>query len=316
MKVIMVMFDSLNRYMLPPYGCNWTHTPNFARLAQRSLTFDKSYVCSMPCMPARRDLHTGRSNFLHRAWGPLEPFDDSVPQMLRDAGIYTHLVTDHYHYFEDGGATYHNRYNTWEFMRGQEGDPWIGQVSDPAPVDGLGRNGHSDKLTRQDSINRSFMGEECLQPQPQTFRAGLDFVRRNHQEDNWFLQIETFDPHEPFFSHRKYKDLYPHTYAGPRFDWPAYRAVEETPEQVEHGRYEYAALLSMCDAYLGDVLDVMDEKNMWHDTMLVVWTDHGFLLGEHDFWAKLRTPFMKKLRIHRSGYGIRVAAKVANGARL
>ena len=66
MKAIMVMFDSLNRLMLPPYGCDWVHAPNFQRLAERSATFENSYVCSMPCMPARRDLHTGRPNSPHR----------------------------------------------------------------------------------------------------------------------------------------------------------------------------------------------------------------------------------------------------------
>ena len=82
-RAIMVMFDSLNRRMLPPYGCDWTHAPNFARLAQRTVTFDNCYVGSMPCMPARRELHTGRYNFLHRSWGPMEPFDDSMPEILR-----------------------------------------------------------------------------------------------------------------------------------------------------------------------------------------------------------------------------------------
>ena len=40
-------------------------------------------------MPARRELHTGRYNFLHRSWGPLEPFDDSMPQLLDDNGAST-----------------------------------------------------------------------------------------------------------------------------------------------------------------------------------------------------------------------------------
>lgn len=123
MKAIMLMFDSLNRHMLEPYGCEDTITPNFKRLAERAITFDNCYVGSMPCMPARRELHTGRMNFLHRSWGPLEPFDDSVPELLKENGVYTHLVTDHYHYFEDGGATYHTRYNTYEFVRGQEEIP-------------------------------------------------------------------------------------------------------------------------------------------------------------------------------------------------
>lgn len=104
MKAIMLMFDSLNRHMLPPYNPDtFVHAPNFTRLAQKTAMFENSYVASMPCMPARRDLHTGRCNFLHRSWGPLEPFDDSMPELLKQHGVYTHLITDHQHYFEDGG---------------------------------------------------------------------------------------------------------------------------------------------------------------------------------------------------------------------
>ena len=294
MKAIMIMFDSLNRHFLPPYGCDWTHAPNFARLAARALTFERAYVASMPCMPARRDLHTGRPHFLQRDWGPLEPFDDSMPQMLRAAGVYTHLATDHQHYFEEGGATYHTRYNSWQFFRGQEGDPWIGQVADPSPVEMLRRSVADGGLVRQDRVNRAFLTGADL-PQVQTFNAGLDFIERNAQEDNWFLQIETFDPHEPFFAPQFYKDLYPHSYEGPEFDWPVYAPVTETPEAVEHCRLEYAALLSMCDAQLGRVLDAMDEHNLWEDTLLMVWTDHGFLLGEHGCWAKSWMPLYEEI---------------------
>ncbi|MBW3622299.1 MAG: sulfatase [Armatimonadetes bacterium] len=296
MKCVMVMFDSLNRHMLPPYGCDWTHAPNFQRLAERTVTFETSYVCSMPCMPARRDLHTGRPNFLHRSWGPLEPFDDSVPEILNTNGVYTHLASDHYHYWEDGGATYHNRYRTWEFFRGHEGDLWRGQVKDPElPKNALGRHQTMETFARQDLVNREAMRRECDQPQPQTFAAGTEFIRRNRNSDNWFLQLETFDPHEPFFSHRKYKDRYPYSPDAMHFDWPLYRAVEEPPEAVEHIRYEYAALLSQCDAYLGDVLDLFDELDLWDDTMLIVWTDHGFMLGEHGCWAKLWMPFYEEV---------------------
>ncbi len=301
MKVVMVMFDSLNRHMLPSYGCEWIHAPNFARLAERTVQFNRSYVCSMPCMPARRDLHTGRPNFLHRGWSPLEPFDDSIFEMLRKGGVQSHLATDHYHYWEDGGATYHCRYDTFEFSRGQEGDPWKGQVADPPRPDSIGRNAAGDHLARQDWVNRQFMRTEASQPQPQTFAAGLEFIRRNHDQDDWILQLETFDPHEPFFTQRKYKDLYAEHYdryrkmGGKHFDWPAYRFGDETPEQIEHLRYEYAALLSMCDAYLGEVLDTMDELKLWDDTMLIVWTDHGFMLGEHNCCAKIWMPFYEEV---------------------
>jgi arylsulfatase A-like enzyme len=289
----MVMYDSLNRHMLPPYGCDWVHAPNFARLAQRSLVFENSYVGSMPCMPARRELHTGRYNFLHRSWGPMEPYDDSLPEILRNHGIYTHLISDHYHYWEDGGCTYHTRYSSWEIARGQEGDPWKGQVKDPhIPPSVSVRSG---QRWRQDWVNRAYLTQEEDQPQDQTFALGQEFMRANAQVDDWFLQIETFDPHEPFFTQQKYKDLYPHEYNGPHFDWPNYARVNEAPEQIQHMRYEYAALVSMCDAHLGKILDLMDELDLWKDTLLIVNTDHGFLLGEHGWWAKIVQPFYNEV---------------------
>lgn len=300
MKAIMVMFDTLNRRMLPPYGCDWVHAPNFERLAERTVTYDNCYVASMPCMPARRELHTGRYNFLHRSWGPLEPFDDSMPEILKNNGVYTHLATDHQHYFEDGGATYHQRYSSWHFSRGQEGDFWYGEVAEPEiPAVAASRASDTNAAVgnswRQDWINRKYMQREEDQPQARTFENGLEFIRTNQSEDNWYLQIETFDPHEPFFTQQKYKDLYPHDYTGDHFDWPPYRQVDETDEEIEHVRYEYAALVSMCDAHLGKVLDLMDELDMWQDTMLIVNTDHGFLLGEHDWWAKIIQPFYQEV---------------------
>ena len=285
MRAIMLMFDTLNRRMLEPYGCDWTKTPNFKRLAEKTITFDNCYAGSLPCMPARRELHTGRYNFLHRSWGPLEPFDDSMPELLRDHGIYSHMISDHQHYWEDGGATYHNRYNTWEIVRGQEGDCWKGQVKELKVPEHLGR------MWRQDLVNRSYIDCEEKQPLAKVFRLGLEFLEKNKEEDNWFLYWECFDPHEPFYTMEKYKKRYPHHYDGPQFDWPEYREVNETREQIDHCRYEYAALLSMCDDYLGKFLNFMDENDMWNDTMVIVNTDHGFLLGEHDLWAKSVHPW-------------------------
>ena len=302
MKAILLMFDTLNRRMLSPYGCDWTHTPNFKRLAEKTVTFDNSYVGSLPCMPARRELHTGRYNFLHRPWGPLEPFDDSMIKILRDNGVYTHLASDHYHYWEDGGSTYHTRYDSWDFFRGQEGDPWIGTVKKPEidPVTNINfRDNKAIKNTTwvwQNLKNREFIDSEEKFSQTQTIQNGLDFLDRNHDSDNWFLQIETFDPHEPYFAPQKYKDLYDHGYTGPLFDWPEYGPTTiETPELKEHIRYEYAALLSMCDASLGKILDKMDALNLWEDTMLIVCTDHGFLLGEHEWFGKSIPPFYNEI---------------------
>lgn len=281
MKAIMVMYDSLNRHMLSPYGCEWTKTPNFKRLADRCVTFDKSYVGSLPCMPARREIHTGRYNFLHRSWGPMEPYDDSMPELLKEHGIYSHLISDHYHYWEDGGCTYHNRYSSWENVRGQEGDNWKACVGEMEVPPYLGN------FKKQDMVNRGYMDREEAMAQSVTFQAGLEFLDRNHGSDSWFLQVETFDPHEPFYVQDEDLLGFEQRYDGPHFDWPDYHPVlEEERPYVGHVRSQYAALLQMCDRNLGKILDKMDEYHLWDDTMLIVNTDHGFMLGEHNWWAK------------------------------
>lgn len=292
MRAIIVMFDSLNRRMLPPYGGKGVHAPNFERLAQRSATFDNCYAGSMPCMPARRELQTGRYNFLHRSWGPVEPFDDSMPEILKQNGIYTHMVTDHQHYWEDGGATYHNRYCSYEFLRGQEGDLW------KADLNGLDRDRLGDihyRMVTQDQVNRRAMPQEDGHSQTQTFDAGLEFIATNAGHDDWMLQIETFDPHEPFFSYDQYHRLYPDTETGsddaPDFDWPPYARVTQSADKVRQARNRYLALLSMCDRNLGRVLDEMDARDMWGDTMLIVCTDHGYMLGEKGWWGKSVMPW-------------------------
>jgi len=294
MKAVFVLFDSLNRHMLGCYGGTRIPTPNFDRLAALSVRFDNHYVGSLPCMPARRDLLTGRLSFLHRSWGPLEPFDDAFPEILaRQAGTYSHLVTDHFHYWEDGGATYHTRYDSHEFIRGQEGDPWKAMVQ--PHWERLREKYHAIQFTperrvykAQNIINREFIKEEKDFPSVQCMAGGLDFLARNAEADNWVLQIETFDPHEPFHAPARFREAFPTDYQGPVLDWPRYGRVDELPEECEELRANYYAVVALCDHLLGQLLDMFDAKDLWKDTALIVTTDHGFLLGEHDFWAKNR----------------------------
>ena len=295
MKFVFVLFDSLNRRSLEPYGARTIRTPNFRRLAERCVTFDSHYVGSLPCMPARRDMQTGRLNFLHRGWGPLEPFDNSFPELLHEKGIYSHLVSDHYHYWEDGGFTYHNRYDTYEFIRGQERDPWKAMVQPPWKR--LREKYHATQFdSRRRSLyyhhilNRESIREEGEFPSVRCFDAGLDFLDTNRMAEDWLLQIETFDPHEPFFAPARFRDDYPTNYSGPILDWPPYARVTEAPDECAELRANYCAIVALCDAQMGRLLDRFDELNLWRDTILLVTTDHGFLLGEHDWWAKLRMP--------------------------
>ena len=289
MKTVFVLLDSLNRNAMENYGPTSVHTPNFLRFSQRAVTFDNHYVGSLPCIPARRDLHTGRINFLHRSWGPLEPFDDSFPELLKQSGTYTHIATDHHHYFADGGATYHQRYSSWDLIRGQAIDRWKAHV-DP-DLETLQKDFHPSQHHRTNyMINRSYVAEESEYCGPQVFGLAQEFLKQNHKNDNWLLQLECFDPHEPFHAPPRFREMYPTDYDGPILDWPVYKRVTETPEEIAELRANYAALTTMCDEYFGKLLDFFDENDMWKDTCLVLTTDHGFLLGEHDWWSKNRMP--------------------------
>ena len=300
MRVILVLYDSLVRNAIECYGEKEIRTPNFQRFADRSVTFDNHFVGSLPCMPARRDMHTGRLNFLHRSWGALEPFDNSFSELLRTTGIYTHLVSDHYHYWEDGGSTYHNRYSSWEFIRGQEWDKWIAMVE--PPIERFRQMYHSPQQPASENdgrlqamINRESMTNEEMYCCPRTFEAGFQFLNQNRTSDNWLLHLECFDPHEPFSAPDRFKKEYPTGYNGPILDWPRYKRNEEDELLVKELRANYAALLSMCDEYFGRLLDYMDRYAMWDDTAVILTTDHGFLLAEHEWWGKNRMPFFNEL---------------------
>ena len=302
MRLVYVLFDSLNRHALGPYGGRAIPTPNFDRLARRSVTFDTHYVGSLPCMPARRDMHTGRLNFLHRAWGPLEPFDNSFPEVLRaQCATYSHLITDHYHYFEDGGVGFHGRYSSWEFFRGQEKDKWKGVVAPPIerwrgeyhPTQFDGRTDPNANMPYY--VSRKQMRDEAAFPIALCTEAALEFLDTNRNADNWLLQIECFDPHEPFFSAARFREGLPTNYRGPVLDWPRYGQPGYAPEEEAELRANYLALLAMCDDYLGRVLDWMDATDAWSNTALIVSTDHGLLLGEHEYWGKNRPPFFDEV---------------------
>ncbi len=300
MRAVFVLFDSLNRLAVGAYGGEAVKTPHFDRFAQRSMRFDKHYVGSLPCMPARRDMHTGRLNFPHRSWGPLEPFDNSFAQILKDNGVHTHLISDHLHYFEDGGTGFHTRFSTWDFIRGQEHDPWIAMAQPPVErfkeeyADAHYQFNPKDKRF-QAMVNRGAIQKEEDFPGPQCFAAGFEFLERNRKADNWLLMLECFDPHEPFHAPERFKAAYQTAYKGKILDWPHYAMVEENQEEIEEIRANYAALVAMCDEYFGQLLDYFDRYDMWKDTALILTTDHGFLLSEHEWWGKMRMPYYEEI---------------------
>ena len=282
MKVIFVLLDSLNRNYLPIYGNDWMQSPNIVRLADKGMVFDNHWIGSAPCMPARRDILTGRLNFLERNWGPIEPFDIPFTRLLRGAGIRSHMETDHYHYFHVGGEDYHTQFDTYAFHRGQEGDCWRSATTPPAEPEHLGR------WSAQYDMNREAFTSAANYSTPKTFTGAIDWLQRNEGADDYVLWVEGFDPHEPFDCPREYVDRYGDDWKGPRYDWTTYREVEEGEEATTHLRRQYAGTVSMADEYLGKLFDELERQNSFDDTLIILTTDHGHLIGEHDSTGKNR----------------------------
>jgi arylsulfatase A-like enzyme len=293
-KAIFIILDTLRYDYLEPYGSAWVRTPSIARLAERSVVCDNHWVGSLPCMPARREFMTGRHNFLERGWGPLEPFDDVLTNLLRQKEsdkVFSHLITDHYHYFYLGGEGHNNSFTTWQFERGQENDFWISRVDLPALPEAMGVN----KDRPQNALNRFAQREEAEFSGPRCVQHAVRWLDDNGRSDNWLLQLELFDPHEPFYVVQKYLDLYEDTWQGPLYDWPEYGVVKDDPAAIEHVRKCYAALVTMTDHWLGKLFDKLDEQDLWKDTLVVLTTDHGTMLGEHQYWMKNAMPVYNEI---------------------
>jgi arylsulfatase A-like enzyme len=290
-NVVMVVMDSLRLSAVGAYGDRRWETPSLDRLAARTSRLDRHYTGSLPCMPARHDLATGMHDFLWKPWGSLECWEEGLPTRLRDAGIMTQLVTDHYHLFGRGGENYHHDYVGWEFLRGHEADTWATE-----PVDSsIG----TPTLHARDFIyprNRARFVTEADYPGPKTMTAAATWLDRNvGRHDRWFLLVDEFDPHEPFDTPDSYRGRYDTGWDGPDLIWPPY-SVERLPTaQADHLRGQYGSKVTMIDKWFGVLLDAMDRNGVWDDTVVIVTTDHGLYLGDDDVWGKPSAPIRHPL---------------------
>ncbi|MBO4378530.1 MAG: sulfatase [Clostridia bacterium] len=318
MRSVLFLSDTVNRRFIDLYDAAGVHLPNLARLAQRSAIFENHFVGSAPCMPARRDIMTGRLGFLERNWGPIEAFDYTLQQALATRGIWSHCITDHYHYQEIGGEGYLQRFDSWVMHHGQEIDHGVAQVGRLELPEHLG------KLQPQFWYNRQeYAEDENNYPSVKTVTEAADWLEKHHDDDDFLLWVEPFDPHEPFDVPKRWLDEVGDDYEGPLYMWPEYKHLSESgisPEALQHVRHRYAALLLMTDHYLGRLLDVMDRYDMWRDTAFIYTTDHGCMLGEHDCMAKnymqaYNEVFHIPLLVHLpgdAGAGMRIRALTQN----
>jgi len=297
MNVILILLDSLNRHYLPCYGNDWVKAPNITKVAERGTVFDNHFIGSSPCMPARREIFTGRREFLWRGWGPPEPFDVHLVDELKKAGVYTAMITDHYHYWDQmNGYGYTQPFDFLDMIRGHEYDSWGRMLNEnetlPVWVQAIAKYRGLEDAKRYYQNVADFKEEEDFYV-ARVMNSAARWLEQNGEKSRFFLVIESFDPHEPWYVPEPYRSMY-----GPyREDftcWPPYQKAEQvkrffeeaSEEELEFIRHQYAGNITMVDHHLGKVLDVLDRKGLWNNTIVILTTDHGHEMGERHCYGK------------------------------
>ena len=297
MNIVLILIDSLNRDHLSAYGAAGFRTPNIDRFAQRATRFDNHYVGSLPCMPARREIFTGRKEMMWRPWGPLEHFDARLPRVLAQEGYATAIVTDHYHYWEEAANGYVQSFDSMELVRGHEMDNWKRDVASGEEVPEWVKRiekWRGRQARRYYANAREFRDEADFTP-ARTMNGAARWLRENYGKQKFFLQIESFDVHEPFYLPEPFASMYGRGGDRDRFTlWPPYQDPDvldrfmksASKEELAYIASQYAGKLSMLDRWFGEVLATLDSLDAYEDTCIILTTDHGHDLGGRGQFGK------------------------------
>jgi arylsulfatase A-like enzyme len=290
-NVILVMSDTFRYDNLACYGPTQVKAPRLDQFAQEAFVFDDAYLGSFPTIPARLDLMSGRFSFIDSEWSPLPPAIVVLQQVLSASGVVTQMISDNPHLFEMG-FNYERGFDGFEWIRGQEGDHWktapkhVKLPKDASKIRSL------DYIVKLYLRNTAWWQAEEDRFAPRSIQAACRWLEENQDQDQFFLWIDLFDPHEPWDAPRKYLDLYDSAYTGEPLFYPQVGFWEEflTEEELEHIQALYRAESSMVDHWFGTLLDKVDELGLTEDTAIIFVSDHGYLFGEHGLTGKSLQP--------------------------
>jgi len=317
-NIVLVVFDSLRKDCIgcyndgPPGTPAWpwkVKTPHLDRLAAESLVFDRAWPESLPTLPTRRALYTGKrvypfdkgdfrlkGDFVGApGWGPIPEDQPTLAERLKEAGYRTGLVADVYHMFKPS-KNYWRGFEQWTFLRGQEIDPCR---SGPEPSEELIRRYLPEPLERAVPWRRQFVttalknmyGRDREEDyyNARVLIEAARWLEQNRDAGNFFLTVESFDPHEPWFVPEHYRRMYDET-DGPEQVISGYATDEMSPELLRRTQANYSGLVTMCDRWFGHLVETMRVLGMLENTALIVTTDHGHCIGDGGYVGKRGYP--------------------------
>lgn len=297
-NILFIAIDDL-RPELGCYGAKHIHSPNIDKLASGATLFEQAY-CSVPtCGASRASLMTGvrptPSRFLtYQAVAEKEvPWAVAMNQHFKSNGYRTLSYGKVFHSAKD-------------WRKGWSENPWRSKK----PGHMLAEN----RRNEQRNIPRGTPWESADQPDDayQDGEIAAEAIKQLKQlakksDEPFFLAVGFKKPHLPFVAPRKYWDLYPlekislpknyrlpeKAPAAAKYSWGELRNYEGIPKkglvtelQARKLIQGYYACVSFVDAQVGRVLDALKEQGLDQNTVVVLWGDHGWNLGDHTYWCK------------------------------
>jgi arylsulfatase A-like enzyme len=330
LNTLLIVTDSTRRDFVSAYGGDErADTPNIDALANEGLRFDRAVPEAMPTVAVRRALLTGTRSFPFRdwkvapdlpafpGWSPIPTHKKLLTEHMDAAGIETAYVTDNPFLVGPRFARFRRTLDISESIYDQgEYRGWnVGIDRDRIASDEQIENYLLPALygTEAERRIKQNVGFNAGRKGPQlsgarVLEAGMKALRQLRDMQPFFLGVDAFDPHEAwnvpttfllrFEDHEGVEPILP-------FKTP-YSKVEDlevTADQVERVRELYAAELTYIDAWIGRLLNLLDDLGLAESTVVYYLSDHGILLGEHGLMGKANSMLGKE--IHAVPYVIR-----------
>jgi arylsulfatase A-like enzyme len=308
MNVVVVVMDSLRADHV--YGPR-ARTDAMNKVMQQGLRFTNAYPEGMPTIPARRAIMEGRRTFPFRGWKPR--WDDLPPQpgwepvgrggemwteVLRRNGWTTGYITDNPHLLLPVHKRFRAKFDRVELVDGQvplrrRPKRKVSQREIDRHLPPSMRDGRAEpRMAAYLAVNPRDRSEKDYLA-ARVFRESMGWIEWARAQQPFALVIDSFDAHEPWDAPRRLVDLY----GPPRADgvepiqpFPTpsakWRELELSQGLLRRMRQLYAAEVSLVDTWLGRFLDRLANLGLEENTLVVLVSDHGVLLGEYGWVGK------------------------------
>ena len=308
-NILFIISDDLTATALSCYGNKVCKTPNIDRLASQGTRFTKAYCQGTYCGPSRASFMSGYYPHAIKMLGygsPRPAIGERATwaQHFKNNGYHTARVSKIFHMGVPGGiekgtdgaddpASWTERFNS-------AGPEW------KAPGDGETLENNADGRKPGPVGGNTFVvveadGDDLVHSDGKTAAKAVELIKQ-HKDKPFFLGVGFVRPHVPFVAPRKdYTDFLPYAkmQLPPKLkeDWADipkaginYKTSKNMKMDVRRQKKAvggYYASVAFMDRMVGQVLDGLKEAGLDDNTIVIFTSDHGYHLGEHDFWAKV-----------------------------